>query len=448
MNRLFSSIRHSSFFRTFHLGDDRSRGRCVMLAHSILNATISYLTGGVFYTGFLVANDIDIVNLGIINFLPLLANCLSIFAPLILERFQKRRYLLVGSRLLYFTILILGVTVLPSLVADKAAKVFWFGVIVFSANAVSALTAGGFSVWHLNFIPDSIRAEFFSHQQVISTAISSTTLLVSSLVADALAGTPNQLQVLYILRFIAYGLVLVEAVVLLLPKEYPYPQKVTKLRLSNVFSLAWNCKPFLYTMFVVAAWTLNFYFTSSAMTFYLLETIGTGYSFINFIDASYALFLIALSPFWRRFIRRRGWIYTFAVTAMMHCPTMVLYAFITPGNYTWLMTTVRISQHIMGVGLNLAYANLPFLNLPKEDQSNYLVFHTLVTNLCAFVGSVFSTWFISLMEGLSLNVGFHTFAHVPLLILLQGTGYLIIGFVVYKTRKRIAPKDGLLESAE
>ena len=52
------------------------------------------------------------------------------------------------------------------------------------------------------------------------------------------------------------------------------------------------------------------------------------------------------------------------------------------------------------------------------------------------------------MEGLSLNVGFHTFEHVPLLILLQGTGYLIIGFVVYKTRKRIAPKDGLLESAE
>ncbi|MBR7136570.1 MAG: hypothetical protein IKC99_00790, partial [Clostridia bacterium] len=101
-----------------------------------------------------------------------------------------------------------------------------------------------------------------------------------------------------------------------------------------------------------------------------------------------------------------------------------------------------------GVGLNLAYANLPFLNLPKEDQSNYLVFHTLVTNLCAFVGSVFSTGFISLMEGLSLNVGFHTFEHVPLLILLQGTGYLIIGFVVYKTRKRIAPKDGLLESAE
>ncbi len=446
MNRLLSGIRHSSFFRMFHLGDDRSRGRCVMLAHSVLNATISYLTGGVFYTGFLVANEIDIVNLGIINFLPFLANCLSVFAPLILERFQKRRYLLVGSRLLYFTIIILGVTLLPSIVTDKAAKVFWFGVIVFAANAVAALTAGGFSVWHLNFIPESTRTEFFSHQQIISTAISSATLLVSSLVADALAGTPDQLRVLYILRFIAYGLVLIEAIVLLLPKEYPYPQKVTKLKFSNVFSLSWNCKPFMYTMFVIAAWTLNFYFSSSAMNFYLLETIGTGYSYINFIDASYALFLIVLSPFWRRFIRRRGWLYTFAVTAILHFPTMVLYAFITPGNYFWLMMTVRLTQHVIGVGINLAYANLPFLNLPKEDQSNYLVFHSLVVNLCAFIGSVFSTWFISLMEGVTINLGFHTFEHVPILILMQGTGYLIIGLIVYKKRKRIAPQDGILES--
>ena len=133
---------------------------------------------------------------------------------------------------------------------------------------------------------------------------------------------------------------------------------------------------------------------------------------------------------------------------MMHVPTMVLYAFITPGNYFWLMLTVRLAQHVLGVGLNLAYANLPFLNLPKEDQSNYLVFYTLVTNLCAFVGSVFSTWFISLMEGVTLNLGFHVFEHVPLLILMQGTGYLIIGWVVYKKRKVIAPQDGPSESAE
>ena len=57
MTRLLSGIRLSSFFGTFHFGDDRARGRCVMLVHSILNATISYLTSGVFYTGFLVAND-------------------------------------------------------------------------------------------------------------------------------------------------------------------------------------------------------------------------------------------------------------------------------------------------------------------------------------------------------------------------------------------------------
>ncbi len=441
MIRLISRVLHTGFFRVFHFSDSDARGRCVMLASSILNSCITYLTAGVFYTGFLVANDIDIVNLGIINFLPLLANCLSVFAPLILERFSKRRYLLAGARFLYFTILILGVTLLPLFVSDKATKVVCFGVIVFVANAVNALTCGGYSIWHLNFIPNSVRTEYFSYQQIIGTTISSAVLLVSSFAADALAGSAKQLDVLYTLRFIAYFLALADVTVLLLPREYPYPKKAATISVKNVFTLSWQNRKFFYTMLIIAAWTFISYFTSSSLYYYLLENIGVSYTFINMIDASYALFLIALSPLWRRFIHRRGWFYTFAVTAMLHFPTMLLYCFITKGNYIWLMLTVRLTQHVIGVGINLAYANLPFINLPQADQSNYLVFYTLLVNLSGFIGLTASTWFISLTEGHALSLFGLTFANVPILILAQGVGQLLIGFLVYRRRRALAPTE-------
>ena len=441
MKRLISRVCHSGFFRTFNFTDCNARGRCVMLASSILNSCITYLTAGVFYTGFLVANDIDIVNLGIINFLPLLANCLSVVAPLILERFSRRRYLLAGARFLYFTILILGVTLLPLFVSDKATKVVCFGVIVFTANAVNALTCGGYSIWHLNFIPNSVRTEYFSYQQIIGTVISSAVLLVSSFAADALSGSAEQLNVLYTLRIVGYVLALADVAVLLLPHEYPYPKKVTTISMKNVFTLSWQNRKFFYTMLIITAWTFISYFTSSSLSYYLLEDIGVSYTFINMIDASYALFLIVLSPWWRKFIHSRGWFSTFSITAMLHFPTMLLYCFITPGNYVWLMLAVRLTQHVIGVGINLAYANLPFINLPKEDQSNYLVFYTLLVNFSGFVGLTVSTWFISLTEGCAFSLFGLSLDNVPILILMQGIGQLLVGFFVYRRRHALAPQE-------
>lgn len=286
MNRIISRFRHSGFSRVFNFGGSRARGRCVMLGYNTISACSGFLTGGVFYTGFLAANDIDIVDLGIISFLPLLANLFSIFAPLILERFPKRRWLIVSSRFLSYTISILGITLLPSIVTDKAVKVICFGAIVFVAQLFSALADCGTVIWHLQFIPDDVRTEYFSYQQIISTTISSSLLLVSSLIADAVKASSNQLAILYTFRIIGYVLAVIAVVIVALPKEYPYPQKEVSIRLKNVFTLPFQHKKYLSTMALIALWTLNSYFTSSTIYYYLLQNVGATYTFINFIDAS------------------------------------------------------------------------------------------------------------------------------------------------------------------
>ncbi len=441
MNRIISRFRHSGFSRVFNFGGSRARGRCVMLGYNTISACSGFLTGGVFYTGFLAANDIDIVDLGIISFLPLLANLFSIFAPLILERFPKRRWLIVSSRFLSYTISILGITLLPSIVTDKAVKVICFGAIVFVAQLFSALADCGTVIWHLQFIPDDVRTEYFSYQQIISTTISSSLLLVSSLIADAVKASSNQLAILYTFRIIGYVLAVIAVVIVALPKEYPYPQKEVSIRLKNVFTLPFQHKKYLSTMALIALWTLNSYFTSSTIYYYLLQNVGATYTFINFIDASYAVFLIFFSPCWRRYIRRNGYFYTVGVTAMLHCPTTLLYAFITPGNHIWLMLVVRMTQHLLGAGLNLAWANMPFINMPPEDQTNYQVFYSIVTNVCAMIGLVISTSFISMTRNWTLTLFGRTFESVPLLLFAQGVGQLLIGSIFYFKRHKLAPAE-------
>ena len=70
------------------------------------------------------------------------------------------------------------------------------------------------------------------------------TLLTSSTIADALSGTPKELEIITTFRYIGFALALVHMILLLLPKEYPYPP-VAKVRFKDVFMLPLKNKKFM-----------------------------------------------------------------------------------------------------------------------------------------------------------------------------------------------------------
>ena len=152
-------FKDSSLHRLFNLKEEKAKGRCVMLTSSVLGNVISWLTGSLFYTSFLMANGIDLVKIGVISFVPYIANLFSVFSPSILERFPRRRWVLFGGRLTFHTLNIFAITIMPMLVHDQNARTVCFVALVFAANIINALFSSGYSAWHLNFIPNDIRAE-------------------------------------------------------------------------------------------------------------------------------------------------------------------------------------------------------------------------------------------------------------------------------------------------
>ena len=75
------AFKSTRFFTLFNFHDEQAKGRSCMLLSSVIASVISWLTTGLFYTSFLMANGIDIVKIGIITFVPFIANCFSIFSP-------------------------------------------------------------------------------------------------------------------------------------------------------------------------------------------------------------------------------------------------------------------------------------------------------------------------------------------------------------------------------
>lgn len=424
----------------FNFRSDHSRGRCVMLASAIIVSVNSWLTTDIFYTSFLMIYGIDLVNIGIITFIPYIASCFGIFSPSLLERFPKRRWLLVGGKLAYYTLNILGITLVPVLVADPGMRIVCFGLIIFLANLINSLIGSGFSIWHLNFIPESIRADYFLKQSTVSSFIGIGISLISGVVADALSASPYANTIIILFRYVAFGLALIDVVVLSLPKEYPYPRSHERPRFKDIVTMPLSSRPFMVTMLVIVLHTFFSNVPASFVNYYLLNNVGVRFTYINVINMVYPFTLLFLQPVARRLINRFGWFKVLAVSMFLHAPSWIAYACVTGGNYIWLFTATRLFQHVIGVGLNTAYSNIAYVNLPPKDQTNYFSFYQLAVNLTAFISMMLGTWLVALIGGWTPVIAGIPFTSVQLLILIRALGNLVVPMVVFSRFRILDPQ--------
>lgn len=439
MKRILKKIRRSNFFKLFNFQDDLAKGRSCMMLSAVMTAVIGWLTTGLFYTSFLMTNGIDIVNIGILTFVPYIASCFSIFSPSILERFQKRKWLLSGSRIIYYTLNILAITIMPRFVSDPQLKMILFVIIVFSANIINALFSSGYSVWQVKFIPDDVRADYFSMNTLITAFIGCGAALLSSIVADGLSGSAYEDTIIVVFRIVAYALGLVDVILLTLPKEYPYSKSSDLPRLRHIITKPFQHKKFAITMALVFVWTFCINAPQSSLNYYLINDVGISYSFMYIINMFYPFFLLFFLPFWNKILRKKGWLTTFAIGAMLTSPTNLMYSCVTAANYTWLLPTLRLIQHFIGVGCNVAYANMAYINLPEKDQTNYIAFHTLTVNIAGFLGMMLGTSFVAAYPDIVVTILGLEFTNVQMLFWLESLGEFAVGMAVLLLLPVITP---------
>lgn len=294
-------IGNSEFSHLLNWQDEHGKGRRCILLSAFIYTMVNAIATGTLYTAFLAAYDFSIKDVSLLGALPSLAACFCVLSPVFLERFQKRKWLLAGGRLAYYLLQLLGLTLLAIFAKDPTTRLIGFSAILLAANLINSLFSNGYSIWHLNFMPVELRAKFLSYQQITTTAASILSLFGFGFVADALKGTPYEAGVLTALRFVALAFVLVDIVILCLPKEYPYARKESKIRVSNIIRLPLKHKKFMLTMAVVVMWTFATAFPSASWNYFLLHDIGTGVTILNLFYPFMVVSLL-LSSIWRQLI--------------------------------------------------------------------------------------------------------------------------------------------------
>ena len=443
MSRFFSNLRtrvkKSPLLYVYNVKDDLGRGRFCMLLSSIMAGLVGQLSGGLFYTSFLLMYGLDKSRIGILTFIPYITCLLNIFSPILLEHFKRRKWILTASKLAYYAISIIGITVLPMIVKDQTALLVWFVVLIIVANSINQLFASGFSAWNANFLPDNVRVDYFNSASCINSAITFAVTLIVSAIGDALSGTPEELPMLITIRFIAFALAVVDCVIWLVPKEFPYAT-AAKTKFSNIFTLPVRNKRFLGTILIAASYTFALNLPNATLNAYILEDVGISYTLCNGINATYFLFFIFFSSMWKKLISKHYWFRAFAIVLLIHASTYYAYSFVT-ADTVWLYVVVRFSQHVLGVATGTIRSSLPYINLPDEDRTNYLSFHAIVANLAAFFSMMAGTAFTGFMGDKIVSVFGYPFSSTQILLFVCAVAQCVVAAICVIFANPLTPPE-------
>ena len=437
MSKLRDLYRRTGWHTVFSFDDENTRARTYLLGATAMQAVVGGLSTGVFYTGFLLGYGIDIVNLSILTVIPYLCSLFSLLTPYILDRFPRRRMILSVARVAYYAINILGITILPKLIEDPDGRVFGLIAAVFLANAINFLFAG-YSPWHIPYISPEVRTAYFSATAMTSNLIGTGVAMVTSLLTEQL-DEAAQMELFVIMRLTAFAFAALDVYFLQKPREPEYLLSQNRPKLLNVFTLPLRNRKFMLTMLLYTLYAVGANLTTSVLTTWQLQDVKTGYVFPSTINVIFPLFVLFTSSPWSRFLQRYGNLKSLAMSCTVLSISYLGYCFVDHSNYLWLLAIVRLVQHGIGMIQHFSVSNLIYLNLPKEDQTAFTSFHTIVANLSVFVSMSIGTWVVAAMGSNTWNFLGHTMTSVPTLLLAQAVILWLTSGIVLLLRIRTEP---------
>lgn len=423
----------------FGFHDEDAKGRTVYIFCVILNAFYNVFITGVFYTGFLSMNGMSITDAGIVTFIPYLGNMFSVFSSKILRHFKRRKPVMIAAKIYFYAMYILAATIMPKFVIDPQQRLYWFAAIVFLAYALYSPFDPGFVIWFYRFFPEdeARRSRYLLYQQIAASIMASIILIFSGVITDAVSNAENQRALINGMRYFAFVLVLIEIAIQVQAKEYPVPPE-PPLSMKQIFTLPMRYKKFMYCTLLMFVWNFNGNLNNGLWTYHLLNHMDFSYTLINSMSVMGTIILLTTSGIWQKVLARYSWIKTFGLALIIWVPTEVFFFIMSPQT-AWLYVPLCIAQNILSAGINLSYANILYMNLPKENETALIAFNTIGRNFFAFLGLLTGTYVSSITGDTAVPMlGMQVYS-VQFTTLMRGVVMLVLGVLLVRCWRAFTP---------
>lgn len=425
----------------FTKGDEYSTGRRILVGHNVLASVTELLATGVFYTAFLLEIGIDVASISILAFMPFLAAFFSLISPSVLIKFPKRRWILFFGRLSGNVLKIGGILLLPLLTASQTARVVGFCVLLFLSSMFDAIFNPGYLDWHINFLPERLRAKYFSVILLLNNLVPNAFSIGIGLLADTVRDTPAYSTTMYAVRILALVMAVADCVLLLLPKEFSYDRTEEKPKIADIFRIPLRNARFTKTMGVYAFYYFIVSINSGILSAYFMKDLGISITVISTINALFGVAIFLFSPFWQKIIGKFGWFRELAISSWLGVPIYLAFVFVGGGNAALWFPILRLIEHFSSVGRNIAVTNLIYINTPKENSIYCYAIATPIQSVAQLFGMILGSLIVGWMgEGL-LSVAGISMNYGQFLYLLQAVLYIGFAVLLHFASRRLEPKS-------
>lgn len=402
--RIQIGYRNGIFGRLFNKTDN-GKGRTSTLIFAILNSTLTILSGDIFYVGYLTLYGFDISQIGIISTIPTITSIIGILTPSLLKKMKRPKLSLILGRSIRFGVGLLGITIAPMIISDKDTLLTVIVIITFVSNILSSLIEPCYTEWQANFLTQDVRADFFLVQGFASALIAYPISMLVSLLLDSLKGSPEQLTVMIICRFVSFALGIIGTlIVTLVPKYSGYRAQTKKIDLKNIIVAPFKYRPYLFTTMVYLVYLFANSIVGPTLNTYILNVIKVPYTYPTAINATYFLFFIFFGKMYSRLVKKLGYFKLLAILSFVQGFTYIAYALVTEDNYMWLMTAVRFSQHVIGVGTGIVASSLVYENLPVVDRADYLMFRNIAVQGTTLLAYAIGNYIVAVVDGMGMTM--------------------------------------------
>jgi len=376
--------------KVFDMTDPYGRGRIRILVSLVFDNIVSQLVTGIFYTSLLLHYGMDKSQLGILAVLPTFAFIANLFIPLLMERFPKRKLILISAKVMQAFLCYVGVAILPIVVKDQQMRLIGISILLFISSLLGQLVVSSWNVWNANYLQNHVIEDFYFVANLVLNIIAQSTAVIISIVADSFADTPNEIQLLTVIRCAAFGIIVLDAVLWIFQKEFPYEKSVDKIKISHVFTLPLKNKAFMTVMVIIFLHNFAGNLPNATLNAYLLEDVKISYTLITSINAVSFVFFILFTQIWMKIIKKHTRYWTYGVAIGIFAFTNILYTFVT-ADRMWLYVVLRLIQHIANVPLAVLPSSLFYESLPTTDRTYYVSFNQMLVTLACAMGMMLDT---------------------------------------------------------
>ena len=393
-------LRAASAAATLADKEEYAANRRAILGDNYFFNIAANLAGGGFLTGYLLLLGADDSFLGLLTMATLLGNSLQVLSPVLLNRFPRRRPILIATRAVFLLITIVLVGAAQYLPVAHAAQLSFILAATFVANGLSALISPGIFVWHIRSIPETTRVRFFSFLNISVNVLLYGAILAGSRAVDAFKGQGQEMLGLTVLRGAAIVFAVLDLASMARIREYPEPAAPSGLK---VLLAPFRSPKYLATVGLACIWSFGANLTGPYFTAYLLQDVGIAYTVLNLVGAGGVVLMLLATPAWTRRIERMDLRKAFRLSLLLYSVHYFAISLTTKGSF-WLYPAISAYAYVMVAGMTIVMANLPFLDLPEEDRTTSIAFYAGVNSAAALLGVLVGREFVRRTEAVRLDV--------------------------------------------